>query len=657
MNMYPIVSIISFIFLIVVLIKFQNIRRRDNYKIYHGLKKELSGNINGAKNIYYSLIDENLDLAQDGVRKDALIRYSCCILKGHSTKEISEWVYKYFPKILELQNDVKKDEIIYDYMVLLYRSNNFEEIPTLAKNHLSIKENKSVKELVNISSQQIKSRINEIIDYTNKNIDNYNAYFDIIDKIRHNQNILKFYPLKYKSLKNLEPFMINRLLYEKDIDAKSLIKLFYYLINNEDFVKNDELQNNAAIIASRIVNDRVLDSKNYKDVISTFLTVIFNDNILLKSLTKTNWDDEFNIYIKNSSGFLNENYIPSEGLENISDILTDNCIDIEKTRKFLLQDFESSFLKTKEIIEDIYSDVVRFYEEEKSNYQIGLEGFFINVNRDRNLISFTPYFGVKYRLISNLFKDYLLSTISDQELNSALPYILKEYEFNENEDNIVKMDYLFGNLKGSNPFFNRAKAYMATLFICSKIRSGNFGFYNELSDNIKYALNYCLTDDIKKIESTIISVDQKLIVNIEEKIKFLSNLIKFIPRSENLKIQLSNLMSNNAIEKLNSEKITAETCMQILREAINIFSNNYHAKKNIVLIISYEAIKLGFDMKLSKIVIEIERLLDFELRLKLKTELLKIRGNSLQYKQTHFDFNDSNFNTLIFEIDRALRVL
>ena len=113
------------------------------------------------------------------------------------------------------------------------------------------------------------------------------------------------------------------------------------------------MQNNAAIIASRIVNDKVMDTDNYRDVISTFLTVIFNDNILLKKLTETEWDDELNIYINNSSGFLNENYIPSEGLENISDILTDNCIDIEKTRKYLLQDFESSLLKSKEIIKDI----------------------------------------------------------------------------------------------------------------------------------------------------------------------------------------------------------------------------------------------------------------------------------------------------------------
>ena len=149
--------------------------------------------------------------------------------KSHSTKEISEWIYKYLPRIFELQNDVKKDEVIYNYMVLSYKNNRFEEIPALAKNHLSVKENKLVKDLVDFSSQQIKSNINQIIDYANNNINDYNAYFDIIDKIRLNQNILNYYPTKYESLKKLEPFMINRLLYEKDIDSQNLIKLFYYL--------------------------------------------------------------------------------------------------------------------------------------------------------------------------------------------------------------------------------------------------------------------------------------------------------------------------------------------------------------------------------------------------------------------------------------------
>ena len=299
---------------------------------------------------------------------------------------------------------------------------------------------------------------------------------------------------------------------------------------------------------------------------------------------------------------------------------------------------------------------MNFYEEEKGNYEAGLSGFFMNVNKDHNLISFTPYFGVKYSLISNLFKDYIFSedlfNISDQELNSALPYILQEYEFSEDEDNMVKIDYLLGNLNGNDPFYNRAKAYIATVFICSKMESGNLEFYDELPENIKYALKYCLTDDIKKIESAIISVDQKKEINIEEKITFFNNIIQFIQRSENLKVQLSNLMSSNAIEKVNSGKMTMENCMQTLKDSINIYSNNYHAKKNIVLIISYEAVKLGFDRKLSKTVLDVESLLDYELRIKLKTELLKVREESFRYKETHygssFDFNSSNFNTINF---------
>jgi len=595
--------------------------------------KESQGKFKEAKQDYLKFLGKTINNEKyEDLEFDAIMRYSCCVLKSNSIKEISEWIYKYLSFFLDAKNSPKKDEVIFEYVLLLYNNKQYEEIPRLISNHLYKKDNQYVKQLLEYAKDQINQNINRIIDFANDNLDNPELYFDIIEQISKNQNILHYSPDTNEQLKRLEPYLLNRLLLKENIGNEVLIKLFYYLIENEDFIQDYDLLNNAAIISTRIVQNNLINAKNYKDVISVFLTVIFNDNVFLKNLTSTAWDDEHGIYLNNSTGFLNEQFLAQEGLENRTEVFNEKCIDIESTRSFLIRGFESSLIETKEYLGSLYPEVIDFYELEKKNYINALSNLFLYVNEANNQISSTPYFAYKFKLTNKIFQEYLDGEISTEEFDAAIPYILLQYEIEMNELNLTKLAYLCSDLDGSNQFYQRAKAYISATYVTSRIKNGDLGFIKDYPVPLKNSLSQCLTDDLKKIENALSNIGANAQIQPKDTIIFLKTLVDLIPQAQSLKIMLSNELTNDAISKVNSKYITPDQCLNILLESITIHSGNYNTQRNIVLIVSSQCIKMAADNGLYKIIERIINLIDSDLKETLRIELSKAEDELLQYR-------------------------
>jgi len=631
--MYQIISLTALLILITILVRLYNLTKSKRYKFLKTLMKESQGKFKEAKQDYLKFLGKTINNEKyEDLEFDAIMRYSCCVLKSNSIKEISEWIYKYLSFFLDAKNSPKKDEVIFEYVLLLYNNKQYEEIPRLISNHLYKKDNQYVKQLLEYAKDQINQNINRIIDFANDNLDNPELYFDIIEQISKNQNILHYSPDTNEQLKRLEPYLLNRLLLKENIGNEVLIKLFYYLIENEDFIQDYDLLNNAAIISTRIVQNNLINAKNYKDVISVFLTVIFNDNVFLKNLTSTAWDDEHGIYLNNSTGFLNEQFLAQEGLENRTEVFNEKCIDIESTRSFLIRGFESSLIETKEYLGSLYPEVIDFYELEKKNYINALSNLFLYVNEANNQISSTPYFAYKFKLTNKIFQEYLDGEISTEEFDAAIPYILLQYEIEMNELNLTKLAYLCSDLDGSNQFYQRAKAYISATYVTSRIKNGDLGFIKDYPVPLKNSLSQCLTDDLKKIENALSNIGANAQIQPKDTIIFLKTLVDLIPQAQSLKIMLSNELTNDAISKVNSKYITPDQCLNILLESITIHSGNYNTQRNIVLIVSSQCIKMAADNGLYKIIERIINLIDSDLKETLRIELSKAEDELLQYR-------------------------
>ena len=654
--MYQIISLIALLILITILVRLHNLTKSKRYKFLKTLVKESQGKFKEAKQDYLKFLGKTINNEKyEDLEFDAIVRYSCCVLKSNSNKEISEWIYKYLSFFLDAKNSPKKDEVIFEYILLLYNNKQYEEIPRLISNHLYKKDNQHVKQILEYVKDQINLNINRIIDFANDNLDNPKLYFDIIEQISNNQNILHYSPDTNEQLKRLEPYLLNRLLLKENIDNEVLIKLFYYLIENEDFIQDYALLNNASIISARIVQNNLINVKNYKDVIAVFLTVIFNDNVFLKNLTSTAWDDEHGIYLNNSTGFLNEQFLVQDGLENRTEVLNEKCIDIESTRGFLIRDFETSLIEAKEYLGSLYPAVIDFYETEKKNYINALSDLFPYVNEANNQISTTPHFAYKFKLTNKIFQDYYsYGEISQEEFDAAIPYILLQYEIELNELNLTKLAYLCSDLDGSNLFYQRAKTYISATYVTSRIKNGDLDFIKNYPIPLKNSLSQCLTDDIKKIENALSNIGANTQIQSKDRIIFLKTLVDLIPQAQSLKILLSNELTNDAISKVNSKYITPDQCLDILLESITIHSGNYNTQRNIVLVVSSQCIKMAADYGLYKIIERIINLIDSDLKETLRIELSKAEEELLQYRgQDYKTANQTAYDHVFEELRKS----
>lgn len=653
--MYQIISLIALLILITILVRLHNLTKSKRYKFLKTLVKESQGKFKEAKQDYLKFLGKTINNEKyEDLEFDAIVRYSCCVLKSNSNKEISEWIYKYLSFFLDAKNSPKKDEVIFEYILLLYNNKQYEEIPRLISNHLYKKDNQHVKQILEYVKDQINLNINRIIDFANDNLDNPKLYFDIIEQISNNQNILHYSPDTNEQLKRLEPYLLNRLLLKENIGNEVLIKLFYYLIENEDFIQDYALLNNASIISARIVQNNLINVKNYKDVIAVFLTVIFNDNVFLKNLTSTAWDDEHGIYLNNSTGFLNEQFLVQDGLENRTEVLNEKCIDIESTRGFLIRDFETSLIEAKEYLGSLYPAVIDFYETEKKNYINALSDLFPYVNEANNQISSTPHFAYKFKLTNKIFQDDLYYEIIEEEFDAAIPYILLQYEIELNELNLTKLAYLCSDLDGSNLFYQRAKTYISATYVTSRIKNGDLDFIKNYPIPLKNSLSQCLTDDIKKIENALSNIGANTQIQSKDIIIFLKTLVDLIPQAQSLKILLSNELTNDAISKVNSKHITPDQCLDILLESITIHSGNYNTQRNIVLVVSSQCIKMAADYGLYKIIERIINLIDSDLKETLRIELSKAEEELLQYRgQDYKTANQTAYDHVFEELRKS----
>lgn len=429
----------------------------------------------------------------------------------------------------------------------------------------------------------------------------------------------------------IKPTLFNRLLTQY-ISGEQYGNAIKIIQKYPKFWESPELLKNLGICCYGYISKGLLTERNYRTVISGWLTSVFSDRVILKSLEDTTWDDNYTFTLYEAIG---SNYSQHEEIpDNVNyDEISESNISIGATQRELLQQFET--IIHKEIEDTSLSKLVNdFYDNEKEAIEKVVEVV------ENDIFFATPYFaisnGINNDIIEELDNDYH-NYSNENALEAGVPYI-------KNSNSTVVYQYFFAN-------------YLVDKVITAINNENPTAIKNlNTEDNKKW---------IEKFDNISSSVEDNLFNAIANKISEDDENEKLIPvmeecfsfssHNEKLKHQYSSYVANYCISKVNDEEIDNFKALTLMKGAYLRSPNNPRVVKNFITLIRFNLMDMLNDQ--TRKTTDIYTILDWVKKNMSQTykqncnELSKARREILQQmKQAGVDvslFDDNSLSSIL----------
>ena len=463
-----------------------------------------------------------------------------------------------------------KNDFYYRYAVQLLREEEYLKAENIISTHLNFKSSEVDKlkdilkaEKVNNALNQI-TQINQKIEqlYSNSlSTEELSTFYNGLGSI-----IAYLKPINLglsEKVMAIKPTLFNRLLtnyitIEQYGNAINLIQKY------PKFWESPELLKNLGICCYGYTSKGLLTEKNYKIIISSWLTSVYSDNVILKSLEDTSWDDNYTFSLAESIG---TNYSQHEEVpENVNyDEVSESNISIGSTQRELIQQFET--IIHKEIQDHNLSNLVNdFYNKEKESLEKVVEIL------ASDILFPTPHFaisnGLNNEIIKELDSDY--EEYSNEEaLEAGVPYI-------KNSTPSIVYQYFF-----ANDLIERIESAIEneSLAAIKKLNTTENKGWIEKFDNISSAVEDRLYN---KISAKISEDDENEVL-----ISLMKECISISRNNEKLKHQYSNYVASYCISQVNAENIDNYKALSLMKGAYLQSPNNPRICKNLITLIKF----------------------------------------------------------------------
>jgi len=461
-------------------------------------------------------------------------------------------------------------ELYYLYAIHLLKNKEFSEAENIISQHLNFQSSDidKLKEILktekNNNAVKTVSEINTSIDKLYNNslaTEELKLFYDSLDEVSNELSDIE--SELSEQIAAIKPTLFNRLLTQY-IETEQYDKAINIIYKYPKFWESSELLKNLGICCYGATSKGLMTERNYKVVVSGWLTSIYSDNVILKSLDDTTWDDNYTFSLVEAIGsnYSNHEEIP----DNVNyDEVSELNISIGDTQKELLQQFET--IIHREIQDTSLSTLINdFYDSEKE----AIEKIIAQIEND--IFFATPYFaisnGMHNEIISELDNDYHTYSIEDA-LEAGLPYI-------KNSKSTVVYQYFFAN------------------DLIEKVKSA---IGNENSSAIKKLNTKDNKKCIEKFDSISSSVEDSLFNSVTNKISeddeneklipIMEECISFSNQNEKLKHQYSNYVANYCISQINETNIDNFKGLSLMKGAYLRSPNNPRIVKNFITLIRF----------------------------------------------------------------------
>lgn len=367
------------------------------------------------------------------------LRFILCKLKIQNATDIlahKEGIYSLLKNSAEAFK-TEKEDIAYRFSLVLLKSGEDKEALSVLKEFLpnEVVLKKACEQGAMIKAKAKLEDFNNKIDAVlNKTLSSADAiyfvnhikeYAEVIDPILSIPvNQLRGYRNK---LKNYAIFK----LFDEDRFAVAFEKM---LKEHPDYLGDLTALRNIALVCLNMAEAKQLTESNYQEVISVWLTAIYQERLFIKSLDYTSWDDQYTFSLDEAYGHFNEDTVgdlPDNVNFNYYDPDDNNTVYIKDVQRVLLDRFEAAISENQQYH--------MFFTEQKDAMDA-----FIALNLDEKCRLVTPYLASKDETVFENITDAL-----EQERES-------EYD---NWEDVIAVGALYHLAEPIYSDFSSAKEY------------------------------------------------------------------------------------------------------------------------------------------------------------------------------------------------------
>lgn len=306
---------------------------------------------------------------------------------------------------------------------------------------------------------------------------------------------------------------------------------------------------NIAIMCLMAAEAKQLTDKNYREFLAIWATAVYQQDLFVKSLDYTLWDDPYTFTLDEALGQLENDDLPDNVTYDSAD--EDNVVSIKEVQKALITRMDVALNDTPEY--------QKFFAE-----QIEAMDKLSEQNLDEHCVIVAPY-------LTSLSDSYKQSVHHALEVEAKAKY--------DNWEDVVEIGTLygitngvFGNYKRAVEYNNeaissiRSRRQINTKFTSSRVNA--IKPFAKLLSTLIAAVSTCLSEDINN------DVDYT---------RVLSNyggICKLI-ESDNLNFTFSNYINQSIVSKLNEKSLALADGAKTLFDVYQYCQSNPHLKRNL----------------------------------------------------------------------------
>jgi hypothetical protein len=463
--------------------------------------------------------------------RDLAYRYALHLLKSEKDKnKAKDIIDKHLPRTKEslLIRQYCKNEIIKSVLVELDKFNS--KLMRMNENKLTIDE---AQELLTNLSKYDKNIGNELPDLRGKFIA---------------QEI------------NIQSYILRKL-----YEAEEYLKILdYFLTTNSKLHVSNDILHNSAVVGFGVVQTGKLNLKNYKRIISLWITAVYQDVLFVNSLDYTSWDDQYEFTLFDSLGKLDKNAVIPKNV-NFDDP-TNGSISIGEVQKNLLSDFKNMLCDSNLYNNSQIDEFERFYDSE-----IEAISDLFSLNLGESCFCATPYY-------TELNKDVFTSL--SQSLENEFSYSEEEVDY----EMILEVGLKYGIKTKRYIDYQLAKeTYLRLISVLESLNSTSVA--NQFTSN-----NISVIRKHPQIYNRFTIQLKSLLENhIKENVSYddLYNTYIIVANkisNDNIWFILINFILNRNVEKVNSNTLGYYDALSQLFEIYKLYSNHQRLCDNMVIL-------------------------------------------------------------------------
>lgn len=324
--------------------------------------------------------------------------------------------------------------------------------------------------------------------------------------------------------------------------------------SGKNWYEDDIFFRNMAIVCLGMTETNKINRKNYKLIISYWLTAVYRDQLFVSSLDYTSWDDTYTFTLENSLGGSKTDAFDSlpENV-NFDDPIDGSVIPIAEVQQSLLSRFELA-------LNDKDNAFVSFYEEQKDAMNS-----LVNLNMDHPCVIAAPY---------------LANTTSKckVEIKKALDY---EYE-NYGTENILKVGVLYNIATGNYKRFKDASNYAETCMTAAKSMSVinvRKAFTNDIMDAI-HEFSGLYKSFSTQIQNVLTKVSKDGTISYKNVLNIFSIICDAL-HDNTMSYIFGNFINQSVVGKLNDNSVDLASGLKDLVTAYQVAKSCTQLKNNI----------------------------------------------------------------------------